>query len=728
MNPLILSASDEHRAPRVPFRLRDFRRVPALVWAYRGRLALGLLFTVAFASLHTASISGAFPVFKILLEAEGLRGWVDRTVAGERLGVEFAPATEGEPVRIVRVQPGGVADRAGIRTVDGLAHPRAQSGAELLRNIASAKSAERISVGIVAPNAEAPSTTVELAPADPEWHLRLLRWAVSLIPVDTQEQKLRALAYVLVVLVITTVSSNVFRYFGEVWIAEAILRAMMDLRDRLYERTLRLPMSFFSGQATADIVTRFVQDIQEIQRGLITLFGKFIREPLRAAFLLGAALLLDWRLTLVAALCAPAAVAIFWWIGRRVKTANRKLLQAYGTMIGTLTASLQNLRVVKAYTAEDQERARLDVVDRGMFRQQLNLARLDAFVSPMMETVAVVAGSFLTVWLLSRVLHHELSISKFATLGITLSVLFDPLRKLSDVWVRIQRAVAAAERIFQILDQPVESESPSEGVELGPLRDRIEYDRVSFTYPGAGVPALREVCLTIRQGETVAIVGPNGSGKTTLVSLLLRLFEPTSGEIHYDGLDIRRARLPSLRRQIGIVTQEAIVFACTPSDNITYGALSPLEKGEGAGDQNGRVVEAARHAFADEFIRNIPGGYAANLGEQGSTLSGGQRQRLAIARAVYRDAPILIFDEATSQIDTESEQKIQAALREFAKGRTTLIIAHRLSTIQFAGRIVVMDTGRVIDQGTHTDLFTRCPLYRTLCETQFMTEPREQNS
>jgi ABC-type multidrug transport system fused ATPase/permease subunit len=380
-------------------------------------------------------------------------------------------------------------------------------------------------------------------------------------------------------------------------------------------------------------------------------------------------------------------------------------------MIGALTASLQNLRVVKAYTAEAHERARLDEVDRRMFRQQLKLARLDAFLSPMMETLAVLSGSALTIWLASQVLNHTLSLSTFATLGVALAMIFDPLRKMTDVYVRIQRASAGAERIFQVLDTPVETVAADTGTDVAALEKTLEFVDVSFTYPSAGGPALSDVNLTIRRGETIALVGPNGCGKTTLVSMLPRLFDPDRGEVRYDGLNVRKATHASLRRQFGLVPQEAVIFEGTPIENIAYG--------NGRIDR-ARVEDAARRAYADEFVRNIPGGYEAVLGERGSTLSGGQRQRLAIARAIYRDAPILIFDEATSQIDSESELKIQNALREFAKGRTTIIIAHRLSTIQFADRIVVMDAGRIVDAGTHKELFERCSVYRTLCETQFV--------
>ena len=711
MDPLLLAADDRQRAPQSGFRAHEFWRLLALTRPYRRSLIVGLLATVAFAGLHTVGISGAFPVFQVLLEEEGLHGWLNRTIAGHRLRVEFAAPTDADFVRVLKVHKDGPAYAAGVRPGDELRDRAGRPIPDLLQELASMDGGRPVAALVGSATAPRP---VELHPNAMEFHFRLLRWISSCLPPDAPGAKLGALVYILIGVVAVAVTSNVFRYVGETLIARAILRALFDLRDKLYERTLHLPMTYFSGMQTADLVTRFVQDIQEIQRGLITLFGKAIREPLNAVFLLAFALTLDWRITLTVGVVVPLAVMVFWSVGRSVKKANRKLLQAYGAMIAALTASLQNLRVVKTYTAEEHERGRLDVVDRKMFRQQLRLAKLDAFLSPMMETLAIFTGSLLTVWLASRVLNHSLSVPKFATLGVALSMLFDPLRKLSDVYVRIQRSTAGAERIFQVLDHPVESDLAPGDLHVGPLERGLDFVNVCFTYPNASVPALKDVTLSIGRGETVAIVGPNGCGKTTLVSLLPRLFDPATGEVRYDGVDVRRATLGSLRRQISFVGQEAVIFEATPVENIAYGQ-SPIDRR--------RVEDASRRAYADEFIRAIPGGYDAVLGERGSTLSGGQRQRLAIARAIYRDAPILIFDEATSQIDTESEQKIQTALREFAKGRTTIIIAHRLSTIQFADRLVVMDAGRIIDSGSHKELFDRCPLYRTLCETQFMNEP-----
>ena len=556
---------------------------------------------------------------------------------------------------------------------------------------------------------EEEARALTVTPRPLEWRMRWLRQVAGLLPANADQDKLRTLSYILGFLVAVVVLGNICRYFGEVLVAEAVLRALVALRARLYERVLMLPMSFFATQPTADIVTRFVQDVQEIQRGLLTLFGKFVREPLKVIFILGLAFALDWRITLAMVVVAPLAVVVFWRVGRSVKKAGRRLLQAYGTMIGALTTTLHNLRVVKAYTAEQHEQERLREVDRTVIKQQIKLAKLEAFISPMMETIAVIAASVVTVWLASRVLNADLSLSKFVGLGIVVSSLFDPLRKLSDVYVRLQRSTAGAERIFSVMDRGGECTQGAEALELGPLAERIDFEQVTFTYPGSEMPALKDISFSVERGETIALVGPNGCGKTTLMSLLPRFFSPDTGVVRYDGVDLRQAELKGLRRQISLVSQEAIVFAGTPLENITYGPDAPdLE----------RAQAAAKQAYADEFIRALPGGYNAVLGERGTTLSGGQRQRLAIARAIYRNAPILIFDEATSQVDSESELKIQEALRALAVNRTTFIIAHRFSTIKFARRIVVMDEGRILGIGTHAELYDRCPLYRTLCETQ----------
>jgi subfamily B ATP-binding cassette protein MsbA len=755
MDPYLIDADDQQRARSRSFHWRELKRLVKLTWPFRRTLFVGFAFALVFVILHTVSIAGVFPILKVLLDQEGITGWLDRTAAGMRVDAEFSQVEEDGAIRVLHSGKTGALADSGIEAFDTLTFADAAAARDWLTRIAGAEAGTVVSTTALR-GAETISIAVSLpeAPRETRWLLR----AQNLLPAQADTRKLRTLTLILGFLVLIVILANVCRFVGEVLVATGVLRAMVSLRAHLYERVLLLPMAFFSVQSTSDVVTRFVQDVQEIQRGLLALFGKFLREPLKAAFILGLAFVLDWRITLTMIVVAPVVVVIFWAVGRSVKKANLRLLRAYGTMIDALSTSLQNLRVVKAYTAEPQERDRLKQIDRNVLRQQIKLARMEAFLSPMLETIAVVAGCGVTVWLAAQVLSQELSLAKFVQLGFTLSMLFDPLRKLSDLYVRLQRSTAGAQRIFQVLDQPGEEEAITDAPKLAPLRERIEFDRVTFTYPGAEVPALKDVSLVVNQGESVAVVGPNGSGKTTLMSLLLRFFDPQEGAIRYDGMDLREASLRSLRQQISLVTQEAVVFAGTPRENITYGAFEDgkfiasiasgapgapdaggvVQGGSGAGHQTAlaadgtgaavlaaratedAVVEAARQAFADEFIRGLPGGYESRLGERGSTLSGGQRQRLAIARAIYRDAPILIFDEATSQIDSESELQIQQALRAYAKDHTTFIIAHRLSTIQFAQRIVVMERGAIVDAGTHEELFERCPLYRTLCETQLV--------
>ena len=711
----LINADDSQRAAG-GFNPREFRRVLGLVWPYRRMLLLGLIATVVFAALHTASIGGAFPVFKIMLEDEGLHGWSDRTIAGGRLDVSFAPADhDGTVLRLLDVAKEGAGGQAGLVRFDEVQAADGRTAQVLLRDLAQAKAGEVVSLVVVAEDDQTERRSVSISvPAVAREH-ELLRWVVAKLPVAEGQEKIHTIVILLVLLVAAALFANTFRYLGEVYLSKAVLRGMMDLRARLYERTLHMPMSFFADKQTSDLVTRFVQDVQEIQRGLLTLFGRLLREPLRAAFLLALALVLDWRITIVLMLVAPITVVLFLLIGRSVKKANLRLLKAYGMMIGALTTCLQSIRVVKTYTAEDDQQARLRKVDWEMYHHQLHLAKLQAFTSPLIETIAVVAGAFAIVWLASRVLSYDLPLATFVQLALTVGVLFDPLRKLSDVYVRVQRSTAGAERIFQIIDQANEADvTPSER-EVAPLSHSIEVESITFTYPGSEHVALDNVSMTIRQGESVAIVGPNGCGKTTLASMLPRLFEPQTGTIRYDGVDIKTLPLRGLREQMSVVTQEAVVFEGTPIENIAFGL--PADKQDDA-----QAQEAARRASADDFISRLPGGYRELLGERGSTLSGGQRQRLAIARAIYRDAPILIFDEATSQIDSESELKIQQALQAFSKDRTTVVIAHRLSTIQFADRIVVMEAGKIIDTGAHKELFERCDLYRTLCETQFVAD------
>ncbi len=720
MDPALIDAEDKHRAKRGSLRSPDFRRMVRLAWPHRRFITVGLLASVVYGFLHSVSVLGALPVLKVLLADEGFHGWVYRSVAEERLGVTFEADLGGsletlsgeQSLRLAEVDAQSPLAAHDLRAGDGIVAVDGQHATplEVLETLARGPTAIDLTIRYLDrerhPEGDA---TVSVALGDASWRWRRLADVAGFVPpVRERGDRLTTLVYVLCFVIMAVVLSNVARFVAQYYTAMGVLRAVMDLRRMLYSKVLRLPMDFFT-QHTSDIVSRFVQDAQEIQRGLMSLFGKLLREPIKAIFLLVAALMLDARMTFTMLLVAPAVSIIFWYVGRKIRRANKRLLRAYGLMIGALTTTLDAIGIVKAYNAEHTERKHLWQIDRKTFRYQLRIAKLEAILHPTLEVLGVLAITGVTLWLGARVLDQRIRLEDFGGLVLVLGMLIDPLRKVADVYPRIMRSAAGARRIFSVVDAPAEEELEEGAIELQPPAQGIEFRGVTYTYPNAPEPALNEVSVKIAAGETVAIVGPNGSGKTTLTKMLLRFHDPQAGQVLFDGADIRTATLRSLRKRISLVSQDPVVFAMTVAENIGYGVRHADRQS---------VEDAARRAHAEDFIAEKADAFDEMIGVRGSTLSGGQRQRLCIARAILRDAPILIFDEATSQIDSESERKIQHSLSELAKGRTTFIVAHRLSTIRFASRIIVMDKGRILDTGTHEELSQRCSLYAALCQTQ----------
>lgn len=529
--------------------------------------------------------------------------------------------------------------------------------------------------------------------------------AANLFPEeDSPASRMRTLLILLGALLLINIIGNGLRCVSQYLVLYASNRMVMDLRRRMYRKALHVPMTRLTSDH-ANAVSAFMSDVREVFLGIVTLFGKVAREPLKAVCVLLVACFIDLRLTLIAGAIALPAVGILWIVGRGVRKATVKMLQGYGAMLRSLEESLQGIDTVKGYAREGHERVRMWRLERGMLRHQLKLAWIESFSSPLLETLGVLAASVGIVWLASRTLAGEITPSHFLTMVILLGAILDPIRKVANVYNMVQRSGAAADRIFGFLDEPEEQSAPCAVALAAERAPEVRFENVTFRYHPEAAPALRELSLTVRPGECVAIVGPNGSGKSTLLKLLPRLLEPQEGRITLDGVEVREATLRSLREQIAIVSQRPVIFARSVRDNIAYGhERASLDE----------VREAARRAYAADFIESWPEGYQTRLGEFGTSISGGQRQRIAIARAFLKRSSVLIFDEATSEIDAESEAKIHAALNELRRGKTTFLIAHRHTVMEMAERIIVMDAGQVVDSGRHDELLARCPLYQVL--------------
>ena len=519
-----------------------------------------------------------------------------------------------------------------------------------------------------------------------------------------ENEAMHSLLILLGALLTINIIGNGFRFISQYCILYACTRAIMDLRRYMYRKALRMPMNSLTGDVSS-MISQFLSDAREVFLGLTTLFGKVAREPLKAVAVFSAALWLDYRLTLVILAIAPVAVGLLWYFGRKVRKATVRLLQGYGQMLVGLEESLQGLDVVKGYAREGYERKRMWQLERRMFTHQMRLALIEALSSPLIEVVGMLFAAGGIVWLASRVFAGEIESSHFIVMVGLLAAMLDPIRKIANVYNMVQRAGAASLRIFETLDHP-EEQSPANPTPLpddGPPSVSLEH--VTFRYNPDAPPAVNDVSLGIAPGECIALVGPNGSGKTTLIRLLPRLLTGETGTVRVAGVSIDAVSLRDLRRQIAVVTQHSVIFARSVHENIAYGNHHATRE---------QVADAARRAHAAEFIEAWPAGYDTVLGEGGMTISGGQRQRLAIARALLKPASVLIFDEATSQVDADSEAKIHDALALLRQGKTTFLIAHRHTVMDMADRIVVMDAGKIVDAGTREELLERCPLFVAL--------------
>ena len=516
---------------------------------------------------------------------------------------------------------------------------------------------------------------------------------------------------IMVGIAILTVFGAIANFLHQWCSLTLVTKVTAMIRVEAFRHVLHLPLGVVVRRGPAELVSRVNKDTVELQRGFLALTSKTLAQVTKGAAAFITAVVFDWRLTVVAIVVTPPLAIVLRRFGKRIRRGSRGSLKAQEDLLRTSNEAVQGLRAVKTSTAERSAMARFARANRIAVREELVVRTARAASAPLVETLAVFAIIVLAIVAAREILHGRMAFDRFVLALGALGVAGASFRPVTSLVNDIQAAEAPAQRLAEVLAMPMEGLRERSLPNLPRHRTSLAFAEVHFRYSDEAPWTLRDVSLSIRHGEIVAFVGPNGCGKTTLVSLLPRLMDPTEGRVELDGIDLRAGSLRSLRDQIGMVTQDSVLVADTIAENIRFGL---------AGIEPGRIEEAARRAHADGFIRQLPKGYATPVSEQGASLSGGQRQRIAIARAILRDPAILIMDEATSQIDAESEEEINKAVREFAVGRTVLVIAHRLSTVLAADRIVVMDGGRIVDQGRHEQLLARCDTYARLARTQLV--------
>jgi subfamily B ATP-binding cassette protein MsbA len=491
-------------------------------------------------------------------------------------------------------------------------------------------------------------------------------------------------------------------YFGQSYLmATASQRMIMDMRRALFDKLIRLPPAFHAQRHSGDILSRFSADVQMVQMAVSEAVATYLRDGLTVVAMLVNCFVLDWKLSLIAFGAIPATLVPVIRISKRLRSNTGDSVATLGFISELALEAVAGIRVIQSFCTEDWESRRFKKANEALLKFERRIARIRSFSSPLMEVMAAVGLAAAIWWVGGQILDNRIQPGKFFSFVAAVMLLYQPVKQLGRVGQTAILGAAGGARVFEIIDAV--SSIPDTGTErLAGVRQEIRYEQVGFAYPGTERPVLQGVDLTLSRGEVVALVGPSGGGKTTIANLLPRFWDPGSGRITVDGKDIRSFTLKSLREHISVVSQETVLFNETIRANIAYGRADVSQED---------IERAARVAQAHDFITGFPEGYDTHVGERGGRLSGGQRQRIAIARAVLKNAPILVLDEATSALDAEAEREVQRALDGLlalgGSERTTLVIAHRLSTIRNADKIAVIVEGRIIELGRHDELLAR---------------------
>jgi len=502
---------------------------------------------------------------------------------------------------------------------------------------------------------------------------------------------------------------GVFEFWQSFYMNDAAQRVIRDLRQGLFNHVLGLSLDYHHKATTGTTMSRILYDTSIVQNSITEGLTDLVFQSFQVLMFLGIAVAIDWRLSLVIFVIVPLIAFSIRNIGKLLKKYSQQSQTVMGQLNSTILEAISGIQVVQAFLVEPLVQQRFGTANERSYRLTRKLQKRMNVLSPLTELIGALAMAFLFWVGVRKVIFNELTLGTFLMFLAAMGSLIRPFKRLARLHGINQQAVASAERIFQVLDTPSTVLEHPKARLLPSFHREIAYEHVSFHYNGQ--PALRDVSLTIPFGETLALVGPSGGGKTTLVNLLPRFYDPAGGRLRIDGIDVKHVTLGSLRGQIGLVTQETMLFNDTVRANIAFGNPSA---------EFTQIVEAAKLANAHAFISRLPKGYDTVIGERGELLSGGERQRLAIARALFKQPPILIFDEATSQLDAQSEHLISEALERLTKDRTVILIAHRLSTVRLAHRIVLIQEGRIVEQGSHDELLQKNPLYRRFCELQLI--------
>ncbi len=675
--------SQDEGAPRA---MKNFLRALRYALPYRKRLILSILCALFAAVLWGLNFSAIYPVLTVLTQKVTLQEWIDGKIARQQK-VEIEPFQQ--KVDRLTEDEERIKQRPDSSYKDKLLRDHA---AEQLRHQSKLESARRTL-----------------------YYYQLLR---KYIYAFSPEDCFLTLAYVIGLVVVGVALKGFFEFCQESLVGSVVNLSLFDMRNRFYRNVVHLDVDQFGEQGSSELMARFTNDMEVLGTGKKTLFGKLVAEPLKALSCVVMACLISWQLTLMFLVLVPVALFVLTKVGRLMKRATHRLLERMSNIYKILQESFKGIRVVKAFTMEPYERRRFCSATKDYYHKSMLVVNLNAIAGPIIEVLgvaavagALMAGAYLvlnseTHFFGMRMTNSPMEAQTLLLLYVYLAAIADPVRKLSSVYTRLQSGWAAADRIFFVMDKHPRVQRNSEGPRLGRHEHGVEFKDVCFSY-GPERAVLTNINLEVRAGEVIAIVGKNGCGKSTLLGLLPRFYDPVHGAVLIDGLDVRTVNLRSLRAQISVVTQDAILFDDTIYNNIAYGNRR-------AGRED--VEAAADRAFAHDFISRLPHGYDTTLGEAGSKISGGEKQRIALARAIVRDPSILILDEFTSQTDAESELKIHRALREFMRDRTTFVITHRMNTLEIADRIVVLDGGRIAAVGTHPELLASCAVYQRLHE------------